>query len=689
MTKLGIKIFAYITAAALLTGTLGSCSLSNEKADSKSAAKSSSAADKNAEGAAEEASAEMTEPQEPEDVTFSLKSGFYDSEQQLELSADEGLKIYYTTDGSEPTVDSQLYTEPIKLEDRSGDENVLSAQTGISADGDYVPRTKVKKCNVIRAAAFDENGVRTRICSHSYFIGIDRQAEYGDVPVISLMTDFDNLFDYDTGIYVLGKTHEEFLAEKPGNARLDGWKQKGNYSNKGKEWERPMTVDYITADGSVGFTQDMGARIMGAASRNSTQKSFRLTAREEYGKKNVKYELIPDNQRSDGGGVVDKYKSFVLRNGGNDCNYAKLRDPFLQSFADGFDFENQQATPCVVYLDGEYWGMYSITEDYNDNYIQNNYGIDKENVVIIKCNEIEEGEESDFELYTQLYDFVMNSDMTDSENFARAGEMIDLQGLADYCAFNIYIYNQDCLFDDNNWRMWRVREPDNSCEQADGKWRMMLYDTDYSTGIYGANADDNNIDKALTKRKSLNDKDVPPADIFRKLLDNDEFRQMLVISLCDMRNITFGKEKMNAALDKLDGVYKQIVPDTFKRFGPSYSVGGYSRNVTSLREFMEGRYESFLYSVNDSFDPGRRADVTVKADGSEKGRVLLNGDELDLSRDFTGEYFTDYPVTLTAEPAEGSSFAGWEYSGCTVEDETDTGITVSFEDACEIKAVFE
>ncbi|MBQ8107429.1 MAG: CotH kinase family protein, partial [Ruminococcus sp.] len=378
----------------------------------------------------------------------------------------------------------------------------------------------------------------------------------------------------------------------------------------------------------------------------------------------------------------------TLRNGGNDCEYAKMRDPLLQSVAEEMDFELQQAAPCVVFLDGEYWGMYSLTEDYSDNYIQNNYPIEKENVVMLKCGELEAGEEADYELYTQLYELATGSDMTDDENYKAVGELLDLDSFIDYCAFNMYIGNSDCIFDDNNWRMWRVRTPDESCEEADGKWRMMVYDTDFSTGIYGETADKNPIDAALNNKKANGDNEDPPADIFTALMKNPEFSQKMMLTLMDMRNFTFEKDRVSARIDEFDAVYSKLVPDTFKRFGPQYSIGGYGRNVKGLREYLSRRYDSFIYSMNDSFHPGKNADVTFSGDES-KGKVYVNGHRAFLDKEVSAKYFLDYPITVGVQPKEGQKFVKWECSGCTASDPTSQETQVTIGENGSIKAIFE
>lgn len=625
-------------------------------------------------------------------VDFSLESGFYDTDQQLELSVQgEGVTIRYTTDGSIPTASSPEYTEALTLTDRKNDFSTLAEHTDITASHDYSAPMSVDKGNVIRAAAFKSDGTHGAVTSRTIFVGIDRAKKYGDVPVISLMMDQADLFDYERGIYVLGKVHDDWLAEDSKNASADVWKQEANYTQRGKEWERPVYAEYILPDGTTSFTQDLGIRIMGAASRNEHQKSLRLTARKDYGAKNVKYELIPDNTRSDGQGNVEKYKSFVLRNGGNDCNYAKIRDPLLQSIVSDKSFETIQSTPVVVFIDGEYWGMYTLTEDYSDNYIANNYDIDSNNVVILKVGEIEEGNDEDIKLYSDMYEFITGNDMSDADNYSKACGMLDMQTFSDYMAFNIYIANEDSIIQGNNWRMWRVRDADNSTAVSDGKWRMMAYDTDYSSGIYsgGQNYDDNFIKKAIDGTKTFKDLEQPPAEIFRALLNNDDFKQMFIISLCDMRNISFEKSKVDAAYNDMVKVYSTLVKDTFKRFGPAYAKDGFEWNAAGFKQFLDGRNEVFMTHITDTFKPGEKATVTIKTSDSKKGGVIMNTTALDLSdKDFSGEYYTAYPITVTADPSSGK-FVRWEATGCTLSDTNAETATVTIKGNCEIKAVYE
>lgn len=665
------KLLAFLCAVVVCMSSFTACTDSGDKKNNT----------------AQEVSAE-----EITELCFSVQSGFYDEPFTLEIyHPDADAKIYYTTDGSTPDETDTLYTGGIELDDPSGNPNVLSAITGISAGGDYIPDENVDKANVIRAVAVLPDGTVSEIINGTFFVGIDREEKYGDAPVISLLTDKENLFDYEKGIYVLGKTYDEWLEDHGNNSSVPGWQRDGNYSNKGREWERPVNVEYITSDGSEGFCQDMGVRIMGGASRNACQKSLRLIARDEYGKKNVKYEVIPDNEKSDGSSNVEKYKSFVLRCGGNDYDYAKIRDSLLQQLVSSRRFETEQYTPAVVFIDGEYWGSYMLIEDYTDNYIQNNYdGIDNENVIIYKNGEIEEGTDEDKELFSEMYEFITMKDMSVDENYQKACEMLDMGSFMDYIVFNLFIGNQDGFFQSNNWQMWRVREADGLSEVSDGKWRMLAHDTDYSTGIYndGTNYSQNSISDAMNKKNSY------PGKLFTSLMENEEFKKEFVRVLCDMRNVDFEPETVSAQIEELRELYEIHAVSTYERFGPEWIASKdvqeyYNTEVSQLETYLTGRYSTFLKLAKISLDLGEICEVKISTEDSDLGTVKVNTTELCLSEEFVGNYFDDYGITVTAQPAEGAEFVRWECEGCEISDENSPEAEITLTGDCTIKAVFE
>lgn len=627
---------------------------------------------------------------------ISVPTGFYSSDIEVELSYNiEGMKIYYTLDGSTPDADSAEYTSPIVIKAATNNRNILSAQQNVNPDGDFIPNYKVDKATVLRAIAIGEDGAASEEIMATYYIGLDKN-KYEGLPVISLATDFDNLFDYEKGIYVLGKTYDEWLKEDPGNINLAGWQKKGNFSNRGKEWERYAAIDFLDADKETGFSQNAGIRIMGAASRSGMQKSFRIVSRQEYNKKNFTYELIPGNNRSDGNGEVEKYRTFVLRIGGNDRDYARFRDPYLQELVQNRNFDTYQTTPAIVFLNGEYWGLYTITEDYSKYYFQNNYGVDDNNVIYIKRGEIEDGKEEDIELFNEMFDFICLNDMSIEENYQKAAKMIDMDSLIDYVALNFYIYNQDDIFHgNNNWGMWRVREPEAGNPYADGRFRMAVYDLDYSTGIYdgGANYTTNNLREHLKLREIAEFDEADMSDVILSLLENEEFKAKLITVMCDMRNVEFEVDRAWALLAQYKDEYVKYMPDTIKRFGPFWAVedakGYYLSKVNELKGFMNGRYLKYPDLIKKTFDLENCVSVGITLNNPDFGTVKINTSTIDYQKKFTGNYFKEYPITLTALPEDGHNLVKWEYEGCDIIETKPNTITISLTGNCKIKAVFE
>lgn len=599
------------------------------------------------------------------ELTFSLASGFYEYPMPLEITCDnKKAVIYYTLDGSVPDENSLRYDGTITLMWSNEREDVLTKITGITAGETYVPQQDFPTGHVVRAIAITPNGKKSDVVSGTFFIGYDRQSLYGDTAVMLLVTDPAGLFDYDRGIYVLGRTYDEWAAQqteafKPRNAQA-------NYTQRGQEWERRVTVTLLPGNGGEGFTQDMGMRIKGMVSRLYSQKSLRLIARAEYGDKNVKYPIFSDNFREADGELVEKYKSFTLRNGGNDGEFSKIRDPFITRLTAGMHLDTAAHMPCIAFLNGEFWGIYTLTEEFTDNYFQHHYDIENTNVIIVKCGELEEGEESDIQLYKDMFDFIAKEDMTDPSSYRKAGELLELDSFADCCAVHLYTGNNDGIFQYNNWQMWRVRIPETGTHAfADGKWRMILYDSDITAGVFseGQGGDTDNLLPALTETYSGRH----PARLFVSLMKNEDFRSKVILALCDLRNLYFNPARTSALLTEMTADYLPYVPDTLRRFGPQWVQWGpelyYESQLKMLGGYFDTRWEAFIPMVQNAFGLTEACAITVQISDAAKGQVYFNDCDVPVENGAEYLYFAEYGLTATAVPADGATFTGWTVSG--------------------------
>lgn len=468
-------------------------------------------------------------------------------------------------------LDTNTYTGPIRVQNRDNDANILCSETNIPYmydpslpyDGAEYPSGIVPKATVIRAVAVRPDGTKSKVATKVYFVGNNLSETYKNASVISIVTDPDNLLSKLAGIY-----------------------RYGNWDNSGDEWERQAEVTYIDEDGTIPFETTMGIRIHGGYSRKWGQKSFRLYFREEYGLKNLKnYQLIPGAKNFDKTEDTTKYKKLILQNGGNDYKYTKLQDVWIQSLVGDRAYTTQSACPCVLFLNGEYWGLYNLTERYCDNYLETEFGVDKDNVIVMKNGELDEGLDTDIRYYDELK-ALAKLDMSDAENYKKFTDMVDEQSFLDYYATQLYIGNND--WPDNNIQFWRTRENDGT-KYGDTKWRYMLFDTEYSMDLYGC---DSGMGNVINRAKGSD-------SLFNAVCNNTGFQQKLADTIMDLANNNFEVTSAEAKLDSLAEKYRPLMAQYYERF--SGSLNTFNEQVQRLKTYIEGRKTTMKGFIHDSF----------------------------------------------------------------------------------------
>ncbi len=521
-------------------------------------------------------------------LSFSKDPGYYDSAFYLSILGGGGNTIHFTLDGSEPTTEDPVFNRknPLYIEDATSHPNVYSIRTDTSTGflpdliNQYstavpyytVPDYPVDKCTIIRASLFDSAGNCLDSITGTYFVGFQGRSAYQGIYTASVVTAPENLFDDDIGIYVTGNTFQQFLKEDIDRedtwARPYWWWWTSNYSNSGLDWERTAHLTLFDDHQNTVLSQKCGIRIKGGGSRGQLPKSISCYARENYSGSNrfdadiFQTDLLPHK--------------IVLFAGGDD-NRFKLKDYLANMMEQDLHFATMDFIPCAMFLDGEYWGMYYITEDYNANYIHDHYQVDTDNIIMIKSYSLAEGNEEDHETYKEMIAFIEEHDMSDPTNYNRACDLIDIDSYIDYYAAQIYIARCGD-WPDSNYALWRTRDDDGS-RYGDRKWRWMLFDVN-SGGLSSGNLSEDTLLYVLTSDPT-----------FFSLYQNEDFRRKFAERLQYIGKEVFAPQKCNQFLDNYTQTLKKPIAASNMRFYMDTKSDEFDQYISDLKTFFAKRYD--------------------------------------------------------------------------------------------------
>ncbi len=598
----------------------------------------------------------------------SYTGGFYSAPFELELdSPDDEVEIHYTLDGSEPGPDSERYTGPIPISDRSTEPNDLSEIMEITHR--YAPAASpfetVFKGTVVRARAFREGDLPGPVMTETYFIHPDGHARY-TFPVVTINTDQDHFFDHGTGIYVLGRVHEEWLAG--GGGSFNGGAP-ANYNQRGRDWERPAHFTLFEKDGTKAVSQDIGVRIHGGWSRAFPQKSLRLYSRSDYGENRFRYRFFPDLE-------LDDFNRLILRQSGQDVTATMFRDVYTQESVHHMNFDIQHFRPVVVFLNGEYWGIYNIRQRYDRFYFETHYGVGNGELDLL-TRSAEYPRTGDNTDYLAMREFIFEENLSDDTLYEQVAQQMDIENFIDHYITNIFADNRD--WPHNNIDFWRKNHgkyrPHTSIPQHDGRWRWVLVDTDFGFGWHSAPQNETMIRVTGLGRTPWSN------TLFNGLLDNRNFRDTFFNRFADMLNTTFLPDRMTTLLDSLKAIYAPEIVEHINRRGNAgnwpypLNYDEWVDKVDVMRQFAERRPD-YLWDQLAQFDGQDTYLLTLDVTGpgwetittSGFGKIIVNSIAIDPSTvgigeshwPWSGTYFTGIPVAARAEPESGYEFVRWK-----------------------------
>ncbi len=317
-----------------------------------------------------------------------------------------GSGVYYTLDGSDPTVDGEVFTAPLE----------------------------VTETTVLRAVALDDGVPVSAVTTATYLIG-----ENTGLPVLSLVTEPAHLWDEETGIYA-------------------------NAEERGRNWERPVTAEWLSSEGELDFSVGAGLRIHGGTSRGLAKQSFRLYFRGEYGPRELAYPLF-------GTEPGQRYDRLVLRSGSHDSWlwYAEeavyLRDQLVRDLHGAMGQVAARGRWVEVYLNGVYWGLYNLTERIDESFLATHFDHDDWDLVLIE----EHG------AWNAFVDWITGTDLSEAIQYEQAVQQLDIENFTSFVSLQLWAGNTDWA--SNNWYAARMRDG------PDTRWRLFVWDAETTLGL--------------------------------------------------------------------------------------------------------------------------------------------------------------------------------------------------------------
>jgi hypothetical protein len=332
---------------------------------------------------------------------FSLPNGIYTSAPDITITHQNGpsTTIYYTLDGSEPTVNDTQY------------------------NGENIP---IYFSTSLKAKAFQEGKLPSPTAAASYLMGV-----YHHTPILSLTTDNANLYG-DNGIF-------------------DNW---------WTDWQRSAHAAYFDEDQELIFSQAAGIQIDGGAggSRSHPQHSFRLElAHSVLGEEAIEYAAIPNRSER------TKFSNFYFRNGSNMYQTYPIKDAVQVECmaAEGHAYYSAWR-PVTVYINGNYFGLYEMREKVDMEFFEESENAHPDSTDLLSLSywyggalrAVEGSVESFFDSYSEF-----NSLDPQSDNYwQQADTYFDLESYCDYIIAESWMANTDWPW--NNIKIYRSNKTD-------------------------------------------------------------------------------------------------------------------------------------------------------------------------------------------------------------------------------------
>ncbi len=508
-------------------------------------------------------------------VVFSHGGGFYADTFSLSMHIDflphsidtlmhshiNAFSIHYTLNGAEPTECDAEYTTPLPMTPALYSPSNLYRVQDVPDDRWFAP-DEVQRIIVVRAAVFDSTGERRSVVTtHAYLID-SLLGRHITLPVVSICTDSLSLFDHDTGLFVPGYCFDPL---NPYGS--------GNYFQRGRHWERSAAFAYYDPAGGE-LEQDCGLRVHGNSQRMLVQKGLSLYARKEYGAGRFQYPFFgTTNTHAFKHSSIQAFKRLVLRPWSTSWTGAGVEDWLCQHLAEPLRCDHLATRPVVLFLNGEYWGVYFLEEKADEHYLEEHYRVPHHEVDLIACwgQETENGNAT---RWNTFYRWLQQADLSRDDDYNHLASQVDIDALIDYMLLQLLVLNDDWPV--NNVRSWAT---------TDRPWRWIFFDGDGTLVPFPGAASVLDHMTFNMQRKSTRTS-LESTLLFRRLLANRQFLERTMRRLKEIVDSHFSYETTAPLLHGIVEDLRSEVPYQRDRFAKPLSIASWEAAVGGIDDFL-------------------------------------------------------------------------------------------------------
>ena len=609
------------------------------------------------------------------EVLFSKNAGVYDKAFILRLTAMEGYTVYYTTDGSDPSKvgnpNRLTYSSGIMLTKTSSKgTGPLTQLAGSHSLGMPAVSNQIG-AHVIKAYA--TNGTdSTAVFTNTYFV-TDTLAQYG-VSVMAFSMPAEEVIGTN-GFY------NNFLAV-PGV--ITGGRNRGVgimevFDGSGNRVGNSRVELAVSGNGSSGWSmKSLRIYIKGSNNQDAGLQS------------DLNYDIFGGEAKDTWGQAITSFSRLMIRNGGNDCGMTYIRDAFMQSTAAGLNVDHMESASTLVFINGEFWGVYNLRERYSPEYVESHYGVDKDNVAIIENDYqklvsdgnvsanyvLSAGEEGDEIPFNELVAYMRTHNLSNQADYEYVASLMDIDSFIDMWVVRLYYVAID--WPQNNVKVWRNRNPEDP-SGFDTKWHFTLLDLDMGLSFYDFTTEYDSIMGAIGDGSVC-------GDMMWSLLRNPGFRQQFIERYYSVVMNHMSPERLNALFDELCAERDPLVKLQVGRWGNTsyehmrgdFTQSKWQDECALIRNFIDARGSYAVEQLLDRFGNSESelihlVDRTVVVSfRSNSAAVVINGERVQNGEILSlgSETMKEYEITVT--PKEG-----YEIVSITFVDESGSTQTVT------------